>query len=666
MITKSNKKKTFIYDIETYPNLFAVQFKYSTTGERQTFFIWQNVDNKNEFVNQFPLLVDFLLKQVNRVVGYNSHEFDDILINYILYERERLIGADPLRICLELKELANKAIETQNQDQSEHLSTIRRYKKLKYIQSFDLMVIFNKIERISLKQMAVNLKWHTIIDLPYAHDSNLDQDQVKKVLIYLNNDVDITELVLASQSDEIKLRDNISKRYDIDVLNSCRTDIAKAVLQKYLCEELKIPANKLKKGRTFYREVLISDCIDPRVTLYTKEGKRLMEQLKKTKIDPNKLDDEKSKKKQFAFEYKSKYCAHTIGLGGIHSVNRPEIMEADEKYIYLDVDVESYYPRVIVNNKLYPAHLGHRFIPIYENKILIPRVQAKALSKKDKAYLVDADTLKIVANGTFGLTNSVYSFLYDPKVTLSTCVNGELYLIELMEMVEHFTKAIVVYSNTDGLTFRIPHAEYAAVLRLCAQWETKFDFKLEYTRYEKMVMYDVNSYLVIKTDGETKEKGFFNTKQQLTKGYKYPIISDALYKYYVKGIPIKETIMNCKDIYMFMKSQRTDIYKFDVVLKDSHGRPHILQKTNRWIVTSKNVNEGMIATRDKSTGEFTQMQKGYKVTILNDIENQPIESYCLNYDFYINQCLIIINKIKNKFVESHISNQSEQMELKFD
>jgi len=60
------------------------------------------------------------------------------------------------------------------------------------------------------------------------------------------------------------------------------------------------------------------------------------------------------------------------------------------------------------------------------------------------------------------------------------------------------------------------------------------------------------------------------------------------------------------------------------------------------------------------------MQKGYKVTILNDIENQPIESYCLNYDFYINQCLIIINKIKNKFVESHISNQSEQMELKFD
>ena len=46
------------------------------------------------------------------------------------------------------------------------------------------MVIFNKIERISLKQMAVNLKWHTIIDLPYAHDSNLDQDQVKKVLIY--------------------------------------------------------------------------------------------------------------------------------------------------------------------------------------------------------------------------------------------------------------------------------------------------------------------------------------------------------------------------------------------------------------------------------------------------------------------------------------------------
>lgn len=665
-ITKGKNKETFIYDIETYPNLLALGFKSTETRLRECFYIWTDPANHQVFINQYTQLLDFLLKRVRRVVGYNNQEFDDIIINYLMYERERLIKADALTITREIKQLANMAIASQHDRKTESSKIVRKYKKLKFVDSFDLMVIFNKIERVSLKQLAVNLKWHTIIDLPYHHELMLDRNQADQVLIYLDNDVDITELVLQSQSEEIRLRSDISKRNNIDVLNSCRTDIAKAVLLKFISEELNIPIAKLKKGRTFRDMIYLKDCINPTLRLYTKEGKRLLEHIAKSKIDPNKLEDEKKKtKKQFEFIYKSKYCFHTIGIGGIHSNNNPEILESNDSFIYMDIDVEGYYPRIIDNEDLFPAHIGPRFNSIYRNKIIIPRVTAKALSKTNKMYATDADTLKIVANGTFGLTNSIYSFLYDPLVTLKTCLNGELYLIILIEILELYTSATVVYSNTDGLTIRIPIDQYAAVLKLCSKWEETYRFKLEYKLYKKMVLYDVNNYLIITESGDVKLKGFFNVEQALTKGYKYPIISKALYDYYVFGTDVKETIKSCTDVYMFIKSQRTDIEKFDVILKNKHGRSTILQKTNRWIVTQQNPNEGMIMSKDKENNELTHLQKGFWVTIVNDIQDIPITDYCLNYDFYINQCLVIINTIKNRFTESHIANIPSQLELTF-
>jgi hypothetical protein len=74
-IKKNDLKKIYCYDIETYPNLFAIGFKELDTGIRKTFTIWSNPDNREEFINEIEELTNFLLYNVKRVIGYNNFAF---------------------------------------------------------------------------------------------------------------------------------------------------------------------------------------------------------------------------------------------------------------------------------------------------------------------------------------------------------------------------------------------------------------------------------------------------------------------------------------------------------------------------------------------------------------------------------------------------------------
>jgi hypothetical protein len=43
---------------------------------------------------------------------------------------------------------------------------------------------------------------------------------------------------------------------------------------------------------------------------------------------------------------------YTMGMGGLHSVEKSVSYYSDDNHILKDVDVESYYPRIILNLKL--------------------------------------------------------------------------------------------------------------------------------------------------------------------------------------------------------------------------------------------------------------------------------------------------------------------------
>lgn len=94
---------------------------------------------------------------------------------------------------------------------------------------------------------------------------------------------------------------------------------------------------------------------------------------------------------------------HTFAMGGVHSVNEPEIFEPQDDEVLEDVDVDSMYPSIVVKQGLYPAHLDPAFNKVY-SEILFERLEAKKNGNKLKN-----ETLKLSVNGLSGNLQSEFS-----------------------------------------------------------------------------------------------------------------------------------------------------------------------------------------------------------------------------------------------------------------
>ncbi len=143
-----------------------------------------------------------------------------------------------------------------------------------------------------------------------------------------------------------------------------------------------------------------------------------------------------------------------------------------------------------------------------------------------------------------------------------------------------------------------------------------------------------------------------------------------------------------------MRAQKVNTNSFDVLffpkLNDfailgentiMEHKPVRLQKTNRFIVTRGNANEGILLKESiphehiKTTKkgklvvnkevvfearldafgnpQRTELQKDKFVTLVNDIKGHTIENMHIDYNFYINECLLIIRDIKPYMEKRH-------------
>jgi len=116
------------------------------------------------------------------------------------------------------------------------------------------------------------------------------------------------------------------------------------------------------------------------------------------------------------------------------------------------------------------------------------------------------------------------------------------------------------------------------------------------------------------------------------------------------------------NIYDFLKAERTSQEKFTV---EFYGKtdinPITLQKNNRWAITRNNIAEGKLLKRHRETNEVIEMQKGYAVTVMNNVEPHytPMNQQ-VNYQFYLEECLKIANQIKYLNKETHLTTQYVQ------
>lgn len=638
----------------------------------------------NGKVNQVPFRTDLF--------GYNNQDYDDTMIKFFLMNFNRFDNTKTL--CYKIYEFSQKIIELQNDReqywQDKEIELIRKY-RLPYA-TVDLFKVFGlnsasaritgqgkrlKIPK-SLKQTSINLKWIELLDfkLPAIDDEEVnlywnkkkeyrgmtprqlntiitnDFDRyvlpkyVEPMLTYNKNDVFIVCELVRQEPDEIKLRYSISSAFKVNLLSAARSKISKTLFIKMYSKATNLPPKRFEKLRTERTKLSFKNIIFPHIHFQTEQLQKLITDMKKVVIT-------RTGKDSFSTVVDFYGTKYNIATGGIHSIDAPRELRSDDDFVYIHHDYTSYYPSIMISYGIAPAHLNQKVFDEIIEDIKVTRVKAKHAKEGDPFVIpgvhnkITAQALKIVINAIYGLLGDENFCLYDRLAQMKVTINGQLMTMSLVEKLE-LAGIHVVSANTDGIVIKLPRNKYDEYIQICEEWNKENKMSADDEHYVCYVDRDINNYYDVQEDGTIEFKGQLDPKQyikQLTKGFDMPIVRTAAFEYLEHNVPVMDTLRNCKDILDFCKTQnigRDFEIVYDTVVNGKIITIHT-QRHNRFYVSYNGV---VIQKFDKVTGKRSRLASGLPVTILNSLDDVPIEERSINYRYYYNEAYKIINPIK--------------------
>ena len=520
----------YVYDIEVFINCFTITFRNIETQEVKYFVIFSN---KRDEINNLDELIEFL-KNVRGLIGYNNLNYDYPILYFIIEGYNRFTQSNTLDITQQIYYKSQEIINAQ-------YSAIRPNEvKIPQLDLYRIWHFDNKNKATSLKHIEIAINFPNVEDFPYEFNHIVLPQQIDDILSYNLNDVNATyefylitkgqtELKLFKGLDKIQLRKDIQSEYAFNCLNFNDIKIGAGITAKYYSEISGINYYDFKDLRTYRSVINLVDCIPNYIEFKTPKLQKILEEIKNTTITP----DEKFKK--IIIIGGTKYL---LAKGGLHSDDKPRTLQ-NTNYQLLDCDVSSLYPSLILNEEIYPQHLGKSWLKGYL-EIYNQRIEAKS-KKEDKKFETIQQALKLSLNGSYGKFKEEYSWMYDPLCTFRTTIAGQLSLLMLIEELE-VQSISVVSANTDGIVALV--SDRLKYDNICKEWEYKTNLVLEYTEYSKLIQTSVNDYIAQKTNTKLKFKGDFEVDKDIHKDHSMRIIRIAMMRYFVFGIPIKETIEN--------------------------------------------------------------------------------------------------------------------------
>ena len=651
---KIRNKVILVYEIEVFQNIFHCAIKDTETGKITLFEISNRKNQLQELVEFFKefenvegswnnsYTTDYQFNTNKIFAGYNNIHYDNPIINYIIDYYNVMKDKTYIEICKSIFNLSKTILNSKEGEEG----IWKKWKYQQWFESFDLLTMLYSTQlRVGLKEMQVTMQYPNVQEFVYDWDIPLVESKFDEMIQYNINDVESTSELLDRCKKDIELRIAIEDEYGVRVLSKDGVNIGmKIITQKYL-EKTGQTWWDIKDLRSPMDKIPLKDVILPFVKYDSPILKDMLDTLKKQTVSPG--------RKGYEYKFIFNNLRYTIGVGGIHSVNDPEIIIPKEDEYLIDCDVASLYPSMIIQHKFYPKHLGPEFLEIY-SKIREERLEAKHNGDK-----VKNETLKFALNGLSGNLQNEHNFCYSPFAVMQIRVNGQLLLLMLAEkLVEIGCK--IIQANTDGLFLICKKNKYEEYQKVCKEWEKLTKLELEEDRFEAMYQYAINDYIAVKEGyHKTKDKkliktkGMFITEVLLGKGLSPKIIPEAIINYFVDNIPVEETIKSCRDIRKFLKAEKTG-KQWTVEYNDK-----IQQRINRFYVSNNGYYLWKFKT-DSGVKEYQNMLKGYAVTLHNTFysdedlqwkyaQGETFESiYDINYNYYISQCKKIINDIKPK------------------
>ena len=613
------------YDIEVFPNVFHCCCKNTETGQLYKFEL---SERKRDLIS----LVYFFMEKNVIFCGYNNKHYDDVIINYIIYHYGILIHKSVEQVCESLYNLSNAVIKATTM---EEISKFKKWKYAHYFYSMDLLTMqFSSKLRVGLKSMQVTMHYKNVQEYDGDFGAYLPTCEIDKMITYNINDVESTEELLNRLKKDVELRLFIQDEYGIDALSMDSVKFGETILAKKYCEATGISMSELKEMRSPMDYIPLKDVIFPFIKYKNPIFQDVLEDMKGQIVYSK---ERKGYEKKFVLSN----VVYSIGVGGIHSINKPMIFRPGPDEYVGHYDVASMYPSLLIKHKLTPRHLGESFLKVYE-QLYHERIEAKHSGQKLKNL-----ALKLTLNSVTGKMQQEESWMYDPFNVFKIRINGQLILLMLVDRLLELNCEIVQI-NTDGVMFIAKKTAKDEIQETVSEVERITQLTFESDNYEAFYQYAVNDYFGVvdgyeqSHDPELIEKrGMFRIEPVLGKGLAPTVIPKAVINYFLTKQPVSEFIRQQTDIHDFLMSQRTD-KKFKV----RHGN-RFVQRINRYYAST---NGYSLYKVDKDGKEENMLTKS-GVTILNKMDDLPITERHINYNYYISEANKIIADLSYQQLE---------------
>lgn len=447
------------YDVEVFPNLFLVNYKFAGEGEKVV-----------RMINPKPAEIEQLMKY--RLIGFNCRRYD----NHILYGR--LIGYSNKQ----LYDLSQRIVTSGKRSDC----FFGEAYNVSYTDVYDFASAANKK---SLKKFEIELGiHHQELGLPW--DKPVPEDMWVKVAEYCDNDVLATEAVFNHLS-----ADWTARRILADIAGMTVNDTTNTLTTRIIFDRVRNPQNEFN-----YRNLA-----EPVHEL----KQEIMDFLRTATPEMMEVEhgEDKSLLPYFpGYVYErgvSTYMEETVGEGG---------------YVYAEpgihgnvalLDVASMHPHSVIAECLFGPKFTKRFKEIVDGRVsikhkawdevndildgkltpYIKRVQNGELTAKDLA-----NALKTAINSVYGLTSAAFENAFrDPRNKDNIVAKrGALFMINLKNEVQK-RGYTVAHIKTDSI--KIPDATNE-IIQFVMDYGKRFGYTFEHeATYDKMCLVNDAVYI---------------------------------------------------------------------------------------------------------------------------------------------------------------------------
>lgn len=665
------KKKLCIYDIEVLPNCFICCCRIAK-GQIITFEI-----SARKF--QLKELVEFFRREDIVFVGYNCLSYDGPIVNMLIenywplsYDKNYLKVTDA---CYKMsKNIINGGTS--------------EYRWHKHFEQIDLMTMMaSRALRVGLKSLQVTMCYHNVQEMKVKWDEFILSTDIDSLIYYCHNDVGSTGELLVLLVPDLRLRMAIEREFKISCLSKDGVGIGVDIFTRFTCAELGLANPKeLMNYRDNYDEIAVKDFLLDEIEFKTEPCKQVRRFYENLLLDREGLGEVTSGTVIIG------NLQHSYGIGGLHSVNRPAVHIALPGWIIRDSDVASMYPTMSDKWNFAPRGIKKAFLTVLR---LLKALRLEA--KKNKDGTKDK-TYKLALNSILGHLRNEYGPYYAPEANIGICVNGQLFLLMLIEECE-LNGIEVISSNTDGITVKMRVEQEELYKEICSRWEKRSQMELEHVDYEKIVIVAVNDYVAYKkgywvNKGDTKVyvpgysdlkdklewpsptdwieynysyvksneqanlidscikmKGMFIGYSRLGKGLDSLIVARSLIDYFGKNTPIEQTIKSSDDIWNFIKFQKIG-KQYDVIwnqVEQQHINRFYVSRKGAYLYKRKTELKWCKKTgREQTIKSDQNVLKGFGVQLYNEAIDKPMNDYGIDYRYYISSANKIINQLEGK------------------